>query len=1395
MRKFTYFYSLLLTALFLLPWSGIKAAETISPESPYTTGFETDAVYSIPANWTKVSGDAYYPDVESGSASYAGSHHLYFTGGQSSPVMLIALPEFSLEPQHLDLAFYYKTGSSTYSADMSVGYIEDVTDASSYHSLQTLSYTTDYVKQSLSLSSVPDGARIAFYLKGTNSTKKGKLYLDAITVSTTYVPTPTGCTTPTDLAAEATSSTSAMITWSQAATESAWQLRYREKDTESWSDIIDVEANSKSLEGLATDKTYEVQVRSNCGEGDENKSDWSTSAEFTLASCPAVSNVTLSNKLYNKVTVNWTTTASASDVRYSTDGGTNWSTPIANIAATSQEVSVAVGNTYTFQVKPSCGDDETWVAAGETYAPAFPIPAPSASDITDAQATVSWSALLDNPNYKYIRVDAGSDAPDAAAWASAASTAETSVTLTGLIGGTGYDVYVRAVYAGGESEPAKATFTTIKIAPTDLVQGTTTTNSIAFSWSYAGAATQFEWRCNSTSWTTTTETSAVATGLSAGETYTFEVRAYYADGIYSTILYTSFNTACEAKALPYSCGFENSDEDVFTTNGYNVCWKKIGSPAATTQIIYKHSGSRGLYVGGTEEQYVILPEFENAVKGMQISFWYKNYYPTYSPSTLVLGSMTDPTDASTFTTIKTLGTADNTFVQIVEQSLAAAGASDHYIAFKYTGEQGASAVALDDISVTILPSCPKPSDVTIQAENITSTTAKVSWTNGGSESAWKIQTSNDGTTWGEEIAADSNPFTLTELTPNMTTYYVRVKADCGGGDESKWSNVSAPFQTKCLVAAALGYEEGFEDFSTGSYASTGLSCWAELNASHTQYSYPQMYVNTNTKYVQHGSKSLYFVSSNKQYIYAILPEFSGAYTGLQLTFSHKEESSSGSGHFTLGYMTDVTDASTFVAITSEAYTRATSWNTETENIGSVPTGARLAFRYGGASNNFYAGIDDISITEVPACATPTAIVGGNETANSAQISWTNGGEETAWKLQYTTVNPASAVDGDWISVNSGNAISTKPYTLEDLAESTVYYARVKAVCDGESESSWSVASAGFLTDCNPKTVTELAPWIEGFESEAADEMPACWERIEAYSGHGYPRVLDGSSYASDGGSKCLYFYCPSVGTGNTAYTETAILPTFNEEIKNLQITFDYKSTEGTKYGQLVVGYVDPSNGNAFTPVQPLDQTDSYTTPDLIEMPDNAPDGARIAIRCIGGNSGTNYTTRGYVDLIVVSLKPSCPAPTGLTAVATSDGANVSWTDDNASEWKLQYSIKDADSWTEVDNISATNYTLTGLSTANIYEVQVKAVCGAGNESAWTASAEFQPVCNAPTSLTFTARTQNSATFSWTSSESTWKLQYKAEGDADWSEENVNTNPFTLTGLSAGTTYQAQICLW
>ena len=255
----------------------------------------------------------------------------------------------------------------------------------------------------------------------------------------------------------------------------------------------------------------------------------------------------------------------------------------------------------------------------------------------------------------------------------------------------------------------------------------------------------------------------------------------------------------------------------------------------------------------------------------------------------------------------------------------------------------------------------------------------------------------------------------------------------------------------------------------------------------------------------------------------------------------------------------------------------------------------------------------------------------------------------------------------------------------------------------------------------------------------------------------------------------------------STHTEIALLPVFETEIKNLKLSFDYKNQgDGSKYAALEVGYY---SGSTFTNVTTLAKTTTFAASGEIEMPKTAPDGARIAFRVVGAYS--NYNGSAYIDNISVIRKPACAVPTISAANATSDGAVVTWTPgDEENQWNLRYRVKDAGTWTVLEN-KTSGFALTGLTVGTTYEVQVQAYCDELHQSAWSASTEFEPVCNAPSALAVTARTQNSATFSWTSSETAWVLQYSADGE-NWESENVAANPFTLTGLSAGTTYQAKI---
>lgn len=667
---------------------------------------------------------------------------------------------------------------------------------------------------------------------------------------------------------------------------------------------------------------------------------------------------------------------------------------------------------------------------------------------------------------------------------------------------------------------------------------------------------------------------------------------------------------------------------------------------------------------------------------------------------------------------------------------------------------------------TFTPTCQTPG--VPSASEKTTNSAKISWVVNSGEAEWNLQYSaNGGSSWTTIEDVTENPYTLTGLSSG-TTYQVRVAATCNGT-----YTTAASFDTECEAKNLASYTEGFEGFTTGSYAQTGLTCWGELNAVHSSsYSYPQMYVNTNSSYVKSGSKSLYLVSSSSTYEYAILPIFSGSYAGYQLTFSHKEESASSSGKIALGYLTDASDAGTFQVI--KEFTRAESWTTETESINDVPDGARLAFRYGGGSTNYYAGIDDISITALPNCLVPTVVVASNETTNSASISWTNGAEETSWKLQYK-----AADDENWTAANEGNAFTTKPFALEGLTPNTTYYVQVKAVCGGtDGESDWS-ASGEFETECNAIELADFAT-----ETFATSSVPDCWKvttvgdnswatTTSNYQRHSSPYAMQFAAYTGVGNYSDLI--SPAITLTEDAFLKFYLYNSYSSDPVVGEVYIQYESTTTKIYDFETTNNVE----------QKVVDLAAYTGKT-----------AKFIFRG-HGNGQSNYRYAAIDDVEIVA-KP-CDAPTDLSKVESSSSVVLSWTDEAASKWNLRWrEVTEPESaWNNVENLTAKNLELTaaanGLAFGKTYQAQVQAVCTTTKSSAWSGLLSFGLVCGAaPSNLTVSARTTNSATLTWEGAESAFQLETSLDGTNWESPVDVNAKTYNLTGLTAGQTYYARV---
>ncbi len=116
-------------------------------------------------------------------------------------------------------------------------------------------------------------------------------------------------------------------------------------------------------------------------------------------------------------------------------------------------------------------------------------------------------------------------------------------------------------------------------------------------------------------------------------------------------------------------------------------------------------------------------------------------------------------------------------------------------------------LAIDDVSVAQLVTCPAPTGLV--ATRLSASSIQLSWTTGGATS-WRVTYGAPGflPVSGTKLNATSNPFIITGLSPS-TTYEFRVKDSCAANDVSGWSG-SAKAMTDCGPVPAPWMED-FED--------------------------------------------------------------------------------------------------------------------------------------------------------------------------------------------------------------------------------------------------------------------------------------------------------------------------------------------------------------------------------------------------------------------------------------------------------------------------------------------------------------------------------------------------------------------------------------------------------
>ena len=154
---------------------------------------------------------------------------------------------------------------------------------------------------------------------------------------------------------------------------------------------------------------------------------------------------------------------------------------------------------------------------------------------------------------------------------------------------------------------------------------------------------------------------------------------------------------------------------------------------------------------------------------------------------------------------------------------------------------------IGNFSIQQAPPCSIPT--ALSSSNLTTDSASLSWTENGTAVQWEISYGSAGFTpgTGTQVVANANPFNLTGLTSN-TAYDWYVRAICGVGDTSNWSDSSSFTTLACLDPTALSSANVSVDSASLSWTENGSAIQWEISYGSTGFtagSGTQIIANTN----------------------------------------------------------------------------------------------------------------------------------------------------------------------------------------------------------------------------------------------------------------------------------------------------------------------------------------------------------------------------------------------------------------------------------------------------------------------------------------------------------------------------------------------------------------------
>jgi hypothetical protein len=318
-------------------------------------------------------------------------------------------------------------------------------------------------------------------------------------------------------------------------------------------------------------------------------------------------------------------------------------------------------------------------------------------------------------------------------------------------------------------------------------------------------------------------TSLVVSGLLPSTTYYYRVRANGPGCVVNSATITA-TTTCGYYTIPYTQNF-----DTTLVGNVPVCYSVLNNNADTNQwkvqAVSFTSSPRSIQIdknpAADMNDWFIMPGL-NLTGGVsyRLTFRYNTGSVSGNSENLSIYYGTSQTSAGMVNNLLSLPGITNNFFETEYVDFTPGLSGVYYIGFYGSSLANQTFIAIDDISVTLSPSCIDPSNLNVTA--IGSTTASLSWTastvspSQGYE--YYLSTTSTPPTAATvatgSVGAGVTTLNLTGLSPS-TYYWIWVRGNCGAADKSVWTTeetfnteCSTPTITATIPVTRCGYGNG-----------------------------------------------------------------------------------------------------------------------------------------------------------------------------------------------------------------------------------------------------------------------------------------------------------------------------------------------------------------------------------------------------------------------------------------------------------------------------------------------------------------------------------------------------------------------------------------------------------